>query len=77
MTDITEQDLLNAIGEWLPKPREPGELTIHEIATAKHVTPYRAGKTMQTMIAAGVASVRDVIGANGKPMQLYKLVDRH
>ena len=74
MTTPTEQDLLDAIDAFLPKPKQPGEYTIKEIAAAKDTTERGAQQGVDAMIAKGLATVREAISANGKPIRYYRLV---
>lgn len=74
MTTPTEQDLLDAIEAFLPRPKLKGEYTSKEIATEKGTSEGRALKALNAMIAEGKAAVRDSIAGNGKPVKYYRLV---
>ena len=72
MTIPTEQDLLDAIEAFLPDPKQPGEMTIHEIRRLKGISEYKAQKAIDAMLAAGIVTVRDYIASNGKAGKYYR-----
>ena len=74
MTIPTEQDLLDAIEAFLPRPKQAGEYTVKEIAEEKDISEGRALSALDAMIAAGKATVRESIAGNGKPVKYYRLV---
>lgn len=72
--DLTTQDLLDAIGDWLPQPKRDDEYTIDQLIERWHVGRQTVEEAMEKMRANGVTiTERDIISRNGRPARVYRI----
>ena len=53
MTDFTDEDLLEEISQYFPKPREPGDLDVKQLRKQFKVSDNTVFKRMEEMEATG------------------------